>query len=118
MTTTTQTTHTPGPWVIHEWGIGDSVIEVNGPDGAQIAEIDTLRESTETEHVRASGEHRANARLIAAAPDLLAACKAADGAFDRIEAQGADGDSEAWKMAFAAWQNVRAAIAKAERGVE
>lgn len=53
----------------------------------------------------------ANSRLIAAAPELLEASQAADAAFGRIEAQGADGD--AWHQAVEAWRMVRAAIAKA-----
>lgn len=51
-------------------------------------------------------------RLHAAAPDLLEASQAADAAFARIEAQGADGD--AWHQAVEAWCMIRAAIAKAE----
>ena len=59
--------HTPGPWRIDEWG--DIVAG--------------LRDIAETAHIWNDGGddtlpemRRANARLIAAAPDLLAACTA------------------------------------------
>lgn len=69
-----KTAHTPGPWAF-EWendtGPKDDYYrqwwEINGPDGEKIAEVDLLKD----------------ARLIAAAPDLLAAlreCITEDGA--------------------------------------
>ena len=87
--------HTPGPWRIDEWG--DIVAG--------------LRDIAETAHIWNDGGddtlpemRRANARLIAAAPDLLAACKAL---LDAIE-----GDSIAYWHPI--WDDVRAAIAAAE----
>ena len=57
----TDMTHTPGPWrVLH--GIGVFPMDSDS-HGIALAE-----------HHR--GEHEANARLMAAAPDLLAACQA------------------------------------------
>lgn len=53
-------THTPGPWRIGD-GESSRVYLVNGPDGA-IGEV-----------VYADARNPADARLIAAAPDLLAA---------------------------------------------
>ena len=63
--------HTPGPWVVgwgwdvDEWcaGVGLGIVAVT-----QGGICDMMR--------RKDGAHRANARLIAAAPDLLAACEA------------------------------------------
>ena len=55
--------YTPGPWTVENDGMtvsmgGQCVIVGPAPDGSRI------------------DEERANARLIAAAPDLLVACKA------------------------------------------
>lgn len=52
--------HTPGPW----W-IADAVGHVLGPDAIKVA--------TTYFPERSFAEHKANARLIAAAPDLLRA---------------------------------------------
>lgn len=59
--------HTPGPWTIRQGGT-----EIHGPHyGRQIAHIPPdLR-------YLPHDENAANARLIAAAPELLAACEAA-----------------------------------------
>ena len=61
--------HTPGPWV--EDGQTGSVWQGPGPvdrkNGLRIAVVDISTDRAE--------EDRANARLIAAAPELLAACK-------------------------------------------
>ena len=55
------TAHTPGPWVINA-----HAIESDGPEAALIAHVYGPDENGPEEH-----EH--NRRLIAAAPDLLAA---------------------------------------------
>jgi len=52
--------HTPGPW-----GLDGNLIE--GPDGERVACI--------TAYSRRTPKQKANARLIAAAPDLLAALR-------------------------------------------
>jgi hypothetical protein len=64
--------HTPGPWIASE----------AGPDS--LAEIRSASSTTPVVNwqgfddcFREDDEHNANARLIAAAPDLLAACKVA-----------------------------------------
>jgi hypothetical protein len=56
--------HTPGPWDIHDPSGGGSSNNWICADGLYIAEVDGEREEAD-----------ANARLIAAAPDLLAALK-------------------------------------------
>ena len=58
--TTTRTLHTPGPW--HYPGTGNLI---GGPDRVRVADVGGLERSPE--------ERVANARLIAAAPALLAA---------------------------------------------
>lgn len=52
--------HTPGPWIYDEtWAL------INAEHGSEIAAVHAARGT--------KGEPQANARLIAAAPDLLAA---------------------------------------------
>ena len=58
------TKHTPGPWHI---GMRPGPI-VYGPQGEQVADLRA--------DLLPPGENRANARLIAAAPKVLAAAKA------------------------------------------
>jgi len=55
--------HTPGPW--HADDNGDGTHCITAGRGADVADT------------RSSADERANARLIAAAPQLLAACEAA-----------------------------------------
>jgi hypothetical protein len=62
--------HTPGPWV-------DDTYSIIGADDSLVAECGPYSNNHE--------EADANARLIASAPDLLAACKAlADAAWDEM----------------------------------
>jgi hypothetical protein len=71
METTTNATHTPGPWTVphsdspywHQARKGEQPIPVSSEVGV-IADVRWQRR-----------DHEANARLIAAAPDLLAALK-------------------------------------------
>jgi hypothetical protein len=86
-------THTPGPW------------EVEGDD--ESLWVTPLDRSTPVicDMVEREGETEANAHLIAAAPDLLAACKAF------IAADPAEGYSGA---EYSALKLMHAAIAKAE----
>lgn len=74
--------HTPGPWYYHfaacieEQGTGDYV-DATGICNA--SEEEFMKDGGRGDlvaFVPHDGPHQANARLIAAAPDLLAACKA------------------------------------------
>ena len=86
--------HTPGPWQIGYPGVKSQ--------GNYIADCDVS-------YVFPDDEKRANARLIAAAPDLLAALERCLPFVDRIRAMtGGDGDLTA--------KNARAAIAAAKGG--
>lgn len=58
--------HTPGPWSVQ----GRHQMEVSGPPGTIII-CDIGRSGAPSEEIYATGQ--ADARLIAAAPDLLAA---------------------------------------------
>ncbi len=64
--------HTPGPWVAlwaNDYLTGNQPVEIAAPTGHPIAEVVRVDPA-------AGGDHTANARLIAAAPELLAACMA------------------------------------------
>jgi hypothetical protein len=66
-----ETKHTPGPWVVvTEDGSIGSVAAADGSAVAQAQIRGTLKKPN-------NEERRANAHLIAAAPELLKACKAA-----------------------------------------
>lgn len=62
--------HTPGPWAITEHSWSATGIYA---DSVQIAQIDIYDEATEENQEALEARTAANARLIAAAPDLLAA---------------------------------------------
>jgi len=73
--------HTPGPWRVHQMNHADGALWLtigfkdyegtSDPDGRWIGPVADLRFLNAREE-----EQWANARLIAAAPDLLAACEA------------------------------------------
>jgi hypothetical protein len=91
--TTTKATHTPAPWVFVELLLDDGTPEepecfvckgINGgPNSYQhdycgvASEDDRYRDSVIYEHDGSIYVSAANAHLIEAAPDLLAACEAA-----------------------------------------
>ena len=81
--------HTPGPWTPHGWG--DNDYEINAAEGT-VCNVpgfdDDTAESDMAEH---------NARLIAAAPELLAALKDAYDALDYAQAQ-VDSDDDRWHL--------------------
>lgn len=58
--------HTPGPWTVNFKGSADIVADFGGNDTA-VATVDGPKDNT---HHLVHEEHRANALLIAAAPDL------------------------------------------------
>ncbi len=93
--------HTPGPWMAIPAGPHDDEVNVVGP----------THKLNEDEHwlcqtfAKAGHNTLANARLIAAAPDLLAACKA----FDIALCIGSRGEL------IAAAVLARGAISKAEQ---
>jgi len=94
------TSHTSGPWT-HE-GQGDITGIENDPASGCVGKVDVACVYLRT----VPGKTEANARLIAAAPDLLTALEAlADYVDERA------GDNECRPL-----ENARAAIAKAEGG--
>lgn len=87
--------HTPGPWTVHD-DTDISGIE-NDPENKCIGSVDVAHVYLRT----VPGRHEANARLIAAAPDLLAVLQ------DVLSTW--DSGSEAFPIS-----DIRAAIAKAK----
>ena len=93
-------THTPGPWTIQPAKTGDTFAMIR----AALPGYSGTRKIAEVTDVGAAGE--ANARLIAAAPELLAALRA----YDAAVGAGIDSDPEMWAKAA---RLTAAAIAKA-----
>jgi hypothetical protein len=92
--------HTPGPWE-YESQDPHALGKITSDDGTLVAEV----------HGDWDDDHstEANARLIAAAPDLLAACKLA---VERLEVCSYQGDEDSFV------EEIAAAIARAEGGGE
>lgn len=108
--------HTPGPWVCHSGAVyqdGPNVFPKGHEDGSRIALMDRNNPLT------MPTERYANARLIAAAPELLAVLtRAADNlalAHDAgcSDQRGLSVDLCTCPLATN-WRSARAAIAKAE----
>jgi hypothetical protein len=96
--------HTPTPWTFHGGPIVDSV-DCN--DGSMVASLGRARPRDAEGGSWLSQEHAAEVgRLLAAAPELLAACKAALPYYEACD------DEDAVEVAA----TIRAAIAKAEGG--
>lgn len=90
-------THTPGPWRLHEGSIFGHAgyIGITSPAHDFLAEV-VVKMDDDTER---SPRLLANARLIAAAPDLLAALQRA---VNVLDATGATDDANAARAAIAA----------------
>lgn len=81
----TQTAHTPGPWQVVPWSSGEPGFNITGAMHNRaglhhdtcdmVCTVDSLC-GNPWQH--GAAENAANARLIAAAPDLLAACETAE----------------------------------------
>lgn len=101
--------HTRGPWTIHpKWG--QPAVGVDVGDGGPllpIAEVVGGQNKTAA---------KANARLIAAAPDLLAALRESAGEFARLAGMLQDGNPLFGKILRDAATAAYSAIAKAEGG--
>ena len=70
--------HTPGPWTVKPEEVDRAYIRIRGTRlGGRFKIANVLTPNYEGSHPREADETRANARLIAAAPDLLEALQAA-----------------------------------------
>ena len=88
-------THTPGPWAVKAEEF------IDGADGSPVARVYSRQ-------TRAAEDLKANADLIAAAPEMLEAL------YYILNIEGACfGADESWNLDWH-WSKVRAAIAKAE----
>lgn len=108
--------HTPGPWKsVHipaGYATGDGQIEIQGGEDrlTLVAHIPTERDAP-----RGMRQRKANARLIAAAPQLLEALKACVRKLDGIKMSlRHSGDIEIAECAARAEQAARAIIVQAE----
>ena len=103
--------HTPGPWITDDYSKNDvarHVMNGNGNGPVYIARVPL--QSAAGMRTNAYSAQEANARLIAAAPDLLEALRAADWYIGQLEpfVYGPDDDGIHEERA-----KVKAAIAKA-----
>ncbi len=101
--------HTPGPWEVFG---GRLVRAVQGENAIPIASLEApYRRGTGI--VRSEREQQANARLIAAAPDLLTALEDVLARWHREVSQGdgfpEDGDAQAYAAARAVAAKARSA---------
>lgn len=100
----TNAKHTPGPWLCHPSPVDDSEYRVFNKDGDYL----TLNDE----------EHTANARLIAAAPEMLEELKRQLDWLRHIQTR-IDGIPESVMLGFQqADKNLSKIIAKAEGGAE
>lgn len=113
------TEHTPGPWKVSSerplfgfWQVRQDPLNWDGNGYQAICTV-----PASTKNTPYGDMFRANARLIAAAPDLLAALREIDRSWTKAFPQGPDGE---FKFGIdigedhkTFWRNARAAIAKA-----
>jgi hypothetical protein len=99
--------HTPGPWVIYPETNGTEICAVDMTPGLPIRQLVATAQGT---------NWIANARLIAAAPELLGALKVALGALKTASRQLTEDHKAVLKGAWggSAIEAAEAAIAKAE----
>lgn len=104
--------HTPGPWQIETWNYsGSRTVPTIRTAKDAIAQLCNLWRPEDNPHEMGVAEQEANARLIAAAPDMLAALKA----FLRAPSIGSSGPgSVSIEVQTFNLNEARAAIAKAE----
>ena len=75
MTSGQKTAYTPGPWKYERhWQTGEDIVWLNGSAGYTLVDACDYRDSVDA---RGGKVNPADARLIAAAPELLRACRAA-----------------------------------------
>lgn len=88
--------HTPGPWIFAYGSVYRGDETINDENAPRIALMDRNEPTTQPT------ERDANARLIAAAPDLLEACRVACAALN-----------EAGEKYYEQWEQCKVALEKA-----
>lgn len=114
----TEAQHTPGPWFVVPYGDGlDRVICLDEAGNVRIAFM-AIAGGYEHQNTKdkAWAEIHANAYLIAASPDLLAAALAIHNHARPFNWDDEDQPGEAGYEAANAWRALDAAIAKAKGG--
>lgn len=105
MEKTKEVKHTPGPWQVaipHEWRQG-----ILDAEGLLIAEVHQWKDIMNMEE---------NARLIAAAPDLLQAAKIAQRHIEWLAEKELAGDKPMENLLQSVNSTLKAALARAEKG--
>lgn len=105
----TESTHTSGPWGVNELAAGNPDCYLTGNDGRKV-EIGYIVQF-ESMPIAATIKNRADACLIATAPDMLAALEKLTTAADDFAEHGKQRHFEALEIAIA---NARDVIAKAK----
>lgn len=109
-----ETKHTPGPWVIGA-GYGRYKTEITGP-GRAVGGVWTRRDAgalSDERRIEDDPEGIANARLIAAAPELLEAAKSARDALAVAIKAAWEGSTDADVAEHVVIKKLDAAIARA-----
>jgi hypothetical protein len=100
--------HTPGPWVV--WDYAGHTVGIVSYDGEPLA----VAEVVDYGDMVDPAQMRADANLIAAAPDMLAALKAFEAEFaDVITTDSALPGTDAVDAVCYLWPTIKAALAKA-----
>lgn len=105
-------THTPGEWTC-EHGTSDQ-FHIHNEVGLCIASTCDRAQHPDSAAAKTYEEDEANAELMAAAPDLLAACRVMDLACRNLESHAHEGRTSISGEMEKAIADLRAAIAKAE----
>jgi hypothetical protein len=125
------TAHTPGPWIFRQWGLTDEVLEQmrkaginpvrmltnSGAAAVTADDVQVATVNSQTPFKKGQGHlvdcpvRDANARLIAAAPELLEALKASLQILEGISESRDFRNEQALIL-----EMVRQAVAKAEGG--
>lgn len=116
--------HTPGPWLVFDHYCGrdpETAGEYAGTRLIGLGQYDTIAEVRQGSD-DVPGDVDANARLIAAAPELLSECEDALDTFEKLRAfwveEGSAGRFQLIKVADAHIADLRAAIASATGGAK
>ncbi len=108
-----KTRHTPGPWHIHE----DDDVAIDTADGRFIARIEADDGKSAEDGYIPYAEGKANAALIAAAPDLYDACRAAYAYLTPPASRFASNRKAAAALIEAALLKAAAPVRKAQGGI-
>ena len=100
--------HTPGPWILDGFEVSG---EISGAAICRVLEADDFPCVEEGTEADVQAECEANARLVAAAPDLLEALRKLMALNDN---RGTFGGELYQDRVDRAWDEARAALAKAE----